>query len=116
LIYDNGSEFKLYFEYLCKSYGIKRKPTTFNNPRANGILERVHQVFGQMLLPTEIEMADSVTPDDIDVSLDNAAWAICSTYHIVLKASPGAAFLDKTCSSTFHSWLTGTNLENAGNH
>jgi hypothetical protein len=23
--------------------------------------------------------------------LDNAAWAICSTYHTVLKASPGAA-------------------------
>jgi hypothetical protein len=26
LIYNNGSEFKLYFEYLCKSYGIKHKP------------------------------------------------------------------------------------------
>ena len=36
-------------------------------------------------------MADSVTPDDVDVFLDNAAWAICSTYHTVLKASPGAA-------------------------
>ncbi len=36
-------------------------------------------------------MADSVTPDDIDVFLDNAAWAICSTYHTVLNASPGAA-------------------------
>ena len=23
--------------------------------------------------------------------IDNAAWAICSTYHTVLKASPGAA-------------------------
>ncbi len=36
-------------------------------------------------------MADSVTSDDVDVFLDNAAWAICSTYHTVLKASPGAA-------------------------
>jgi hypothetical protein len=36
-------------------------------------------------------MADSVTPDDVNVFLDNAAWAICSTYHTVLKASPGAA-------------------------
>jgi hypothetical protein len=27
-IYNNGSEFKLHFEYLCKPYGIKRKPTT----------------------------------------------------------------------------------------
>ncbi len=36
-------------------------------------------------------MADSITPDDINVFLDNAAWAIRSTYHTVLKASPGAA-------------------------
>ncbi len=61
------------------------------NPRANGILERVHQVLGQMLCTAELDMADSVTPDDVDVFLDNAAWAIRSTYHTVLKASPGAA-------------------------
>jgi hypothetical protein len=36
-------------------------------------------------------MADSVTPDDVDVFLDNAAWAIHSTFHTVLKTSPGAA-------------------------
>jgi hypothetical protein len=36
-------------------------------------------------------MANSVTPDDVDVFLDNAAWAIRSTYHTVLKSSPGAA-------------------------
>ncbi len=91
LIYDNGSEFKLHFEYLCESYGIKRKPTTVKNPQANGILEPVHQVLGQMLRTAELDMADSDTPDDVDVFLDNAAWAICSTHHTVLKASPGAA-------------------------
>jgi hypothetical protein len=85
------SEFKLYFEYLCESYGIKCKPTTVKNPRANGILEHVHQVLGQMLCTAELDTANSVTPDDVDVFLDNVAWAICSTYHKVLKASPGAA-------------------------
>ncbi len=84
-----------YFKYLCKSYGIKRKPTTVNNPQANGILERVHQVLGQMLHTAEINMADSVTPDDVDVFLDNVAWAICSAYHAVLKASPGAAIFGR---------------------
>jgi hypothetical protein len=44
-----------------------------------------------MLRTAELDMADSVTPNDIDVFLDNAAWVICSTYHTVLKASPGAA-------------------------
>jgi hypothetical protein len=36
-------------------------------------------------------MANSVTPDDVDVFLDNAAWVICSTYHMILKAFPDAA-------------------------
>jgi hypothetical protein len=58
------------------------------NPRANGKLERLHQVLGQMLRTAELDMANSVTPDNVDVSLDNAAWAIRSTYHTVLKASP----------------------------
>jgi hypothetical protein len=61
------------------------------NPQANAILERVHQVLGQVLCTTEIDKSKSVTPDDVDVFLDNAAWAICSCYHTVLKASSGAA-------------------------
>jgi hypothetical protein len=91
LIYNNGSEFKLHFKYLCESYGIKGKPTMVKNPWANGILECVHQVLGQMLCTAELDMVDSVTPDDVNVFLDNAAWAIRSTYHTVHKASPGAA-------------------------
>ncbi len=51
----------------------------------------VHQVLGQMLRTAEIDMANSVTPDDVDVFRENAAWAIHSTYHTVLNASPGAA-------------------------
>ena len=72
-MYGNGSEFKLNFEYLCDSYGIKRKPTTIKNPQANAILECVHQVLGQMLHTAEINMANSATPDGVDVFLDNAA-------------------------------------------
>lgn len=42
VVYDNGSEFKLYFQQLIESYGIKKKPTTIKNPQANAVLERVH--------------------------------------------------------------------------
>ncbi len=87
LIYDNGSEFKLHFKYQCESYGITCKPAMVKNPWANGILECVHQVLVQMLRTAELDMADSVTPNDVDVLLDKAAWAIRSTYHMVLKAS-----------------------------
>ncbi len=54
-------------------------------------MERVHQVLRQMVHTAEIDMADSVTPNDVNVFLDNVAWAVCSIYHTVLKASPGAA-------------------------
>jgi hypothetical protein len=91
LIYDNRSEFKLHFESLCESYGIKRKPTIVGNPQANAICERIHQVLGTMMCTSEIDMAKSVEPADIDKFIDNAAWAIRSTYHTVIKASPDAA-------------------------
>jgi hypothetical protein len=48
-----------------------------------------------MLRTAELDMADSITPNDVDVILDNAAWAIHSTYHTVLKASPGAAIFGR---------------------
>jgi hypothetical protein len=44
-----------------------------------------------MVRTSELDMADSVDPADFDTFIDNAAWEICSTYHTVLKASPGAA-------------------------
>jgi hypothetical protein len=44
-----------------------------------------------MLHTAELDMANSVTPKDVDIFLDNAAWAIHSTYHTVLKASQGRA-------------------------
>jgi hypothetical protein len=58
IINDNGSEFKLHFETLCDSYGIKRKPTSVKTPQANAILERVHQVIMRMLCTAEIDIAE----------------------------------------------------------
>jgi hypothetical protein len=44
-----------------------------------------------MLRTYKLDTAETVKASDIDVFLSNAAWAVCSTYHTVLKASPGAA-------------------------
>ena len=95
VIFDNGSEFKLHFEDLCDSYSLKRKSTSIKNPQANAILERIHQVLMNMIRTSEIDMSDSVAPSDIDAVLTNASWAIRSTYHTVLKASPGAAIFGR---------------------
>jgi hypothetical protein len=87
----NGSKFKLHFRSLCNTYGIKPKPTSVKNPQANAILERIHAVLVNMLRTSELKVAKMVKPSDIDVFLSDAAWAICSTYHTVLKTSPGEA-------------------------
>ncbi len=55
----------------------------------------MHQVPGQMLRIAGIDMAESVTLDDVDVFLDNAVWEIHSTYHTVLTASPGEAIFGR---------------------
>ncbi len=73
MIYKNGSEFKLNFEYLCESYGIKHMPTMVKSPQANAILKCVHQVLAYMLRTAELDMAESITPNDVDVILENAA-------------------------------------------
>jgi hypothetical protein len=44
-----------------------------------------------MLRTSELDEAELVKISDIDVFLSDASWAVCSTYHTVLKASPGAA-------------------------
>jgi hypothetical protein len=44
---------------------------------------------------SELDMAKLVKASDIDVFLSDAAWAIRSTYHTVLKASPGAAIFGR---------------------
>ncbi len=48
-----------------------------------------------MLHTAEIDMATSVAPSDIAMFLTNVAWAICSTYDMVFKASPGTAIFGK---------------------
>jgi hypothetical protein len=48
-----------------------------------------------MLRTYELDMAETVKPSDIDVFLSDAAWAVRSTHHTVLKASPGAAIFGR---------------------
>jgi len=91
VIYDNGSEFKLFFKKMIESFAIKHKPTTVKNPQANSILERVHQVVKNMIRTSELDMQDTCEPEMIDEVLSNVGWAIRSTYHTMLGSSPGSA-------------------------
>ena len=48
-----------------------------------------------MMHTAELEMADTEDPGDVADFLNEAAWAARSTYHTVLKASPGAAIFGR---------------------
>jgi hypothetical protein len=48
-----------------------------------------------MLRTAELDTTKLVKASDINVFLSDAAWVICSTYHTVLKASPGAAIFGR---------------------
>ena len=85
----------MYFQHLLDTHGVRKKPTTVKNPQANKILERVHQTLGNMLRTAELDMANSVEPEHVEDFLDNAAWAVRSTHHTVLKSSPGAAIFGR---------------------
>ncbi len=91
MINDNGSEFKLHFCALCKTNGVKRKPTGIKYPQVNAILDHIYAVFTNMLCTAKLDMAKLVNASDINIFLAHAAWVIHSTHYTVLKASPGAA-------------------------
>ncbi len=72
MIYNNGSEFILHCD-LCKTYGVKGRPTSIKNPQANAILERIHAVFTNMLRTAKLDMAKLVNSNDINIFLSDAA-------------------------------------------
>ena len=71
IIYDNGSNFKLFFEQLCDQFSLKRKPTTIKNPQENAVLDQVYAVFSNMLRTSGLDMEDTRTPETIDEPVAN---------------------------------------------
>ena len=86
---DNGSEFKRAFKPLLQTYGIKAKRISVKNPQANAILERIHQVIQDMLRTHALEDYDFNMDDPWSDILASVAWAVRSTVHTTLNATPG---------------------------
>jgi transposase InsO family protein len=84
-------------DMLVKDYGIKRKPITGRNPQANAIVERVHQVVGNIIRTFELQKNYQDEKDPRkgmkDPSrkgiLSATAFAVGATYHTTLQKSPG---------------------------
>ena len=58
IVFDNENEFKKDFLPLLKDFAIKPTPITIKNPQDNAILERVHQVLGDMLRTKNLQEYD----------------------------------------------------------
>jgi transposase InsO family protein len=52
--FDNSSKFKSVFKEMCDNLGIQCRPTTSYNSQGNSIIERIHQVMGNMLRAFEL--------------------------------------------------------------
>jgi hypothetical protein len=115
-MYDNESEFKLHFCSQCDTYEIKHRPTSVKNSQVNAILEHFHTVVTNMLRTSKLDMAELVKASDTDVFLSDVTWAIRSTYHTVLKASPGAAIFGQDMLFGIPFIAGWRKLENIGNN
>jgi hypothetical protein len=86
--FNGGSEFKQVLDEMRKNYGMKKRVTTAYNPRANGIIERVHLVLASALRTFELHEKELDATDPWSSFLASAAFAIRSTHHTTLGASP----------------------------
>ena len=59
------------------------------NPQGNSPVERIHQVIGHMLLTKDLENQTYYLIDPFGEILSSIAWAIRSSYHSTLHATPG---------------------------
>ena len=76
-------------EMIKTDYGITRKPITARNPQANSVLERIHQTLGNILRTYQIYSNPDLEEEDPWSGILSAAmFALRSTYHTTLQATP----------------------------
>ena len=73
---------------IVHNFGIKHPTTGAWNPQANAILECIHQVLGNCLQPFDLDEAELDAENPWDEYLAATAFAIRSTVHTTLGASP----------------------------
>jgi transposase InsO family protein len=91
VIFDRGSEFMGhdFQNMITNDYGIKKKPISARNPQANAIIERVHQVIGNIIRTFELQENYLDEDDPWKGILSATAFAVRSTYHTTLQKTPG---------------------------
>ena len=90
ITYDRGSEFMAEFATMVtEEYGIKKRGISPRNPQANAILERIHQVIGNMIKTFKIyDRQDLEEQDPWSGILAAIMFGVRATYHTTLEATP----------------------------
>ena len=91
ITFDRGSEFigQDFQKMIKDDYGVKPKPITVRNPQANAIVERVHQVIGNIIRTFELESNYLDDANPWKGILSATAFAVRSTFHTTLQNTPG---------------------------
>jgi hypothetical protein len=74
---------------IKNDYGIKGKPIAVRNPQANAIVERVHQVIGNIIRTFELKSNYLDEDDPWKGILSATDFAVRSTFHTSLQSTPG---------------------------
>ena len=87
---DRGKEFAAEVRDTLKNeYGIALKVITTRNPQANSIIERIHQVVGNMIRTRDIRGKDDIDPDfPWQGTLSAVRQAVRSLVHTTTRATP----------------------------
>ena len=106
--FDRGSEFigKDFQKMIKEDYGIKAKPITVRNPQANAIVERIHQVIGNIIRTFELEDNYLDEDDPWKGILSATAFAVRSTFHTTLRQTPGQLVSGTSTSQIIRFTLT----------
>ena len=90
ITFDKGSEFKAEFAAMIEEeYGIEKRGISPRNPQANSVLERIHQVIGNMIKTFRIYDREDLDEQDLwsDI-LAAIMFGIRAIYHTTLEATP----------------------------
>eukprot|EP00957_Ditylum_brightwellii_P208453 15357515-Ditylum_brightwellii.AAC.1 len=75
-------------EMVTSNYGVKKKPITARNPKANSIIERIHLTVGNMIRPFEVHGTSIVEKDPWTGILSAVRFATRVTVHTTMQATP----------------------------
>ena len=93
IIADRGSEFTAEFfrSTVENDYGIQLRFITTANPQANAVVERIHQVIGNMIRTIGLESVYLLPPphDPFAGVIAAISYAIRSLWHTTNQATPG---------------------------